>query len=530
MKKKRTRRKRKKGERRELKVTNAREGSDSPLFSLSSDSGESDTTMADSGIHLGSPAPSGSGQLGTRVTASAPAIPTIPPSPSSSPAAKRIRGDSEEYDGPLSARSGLSCSETDEEMLSVSEGSGGETIPMDTDAPAGQPPATAPQSEEAAAPAPTTTAAPSAATTTTTAAPASTITTAAPAPTAPAPGPAITSTSSFGTGGTNPGPPGPSTPLATVVQARVLASPALAIAMAQFSRENPMQDINSNNNKPHKDYKGIIEGLNAVAKVMSTGFEEACVAVQETVNQALETATAHDRQFIKEASTSLIQWVRAVQPAMDCIGRPLHEHTQLLDSARQAGMRITRKILGFFTGEDDGEQTNPLSDIMVRAFAAARAPTDKAVASLHEQLPDLADQFIPPGQEGVFLSGAFSVIVLYYQEVNNMVLSQTVVPTQVVPGIWGARQGLLASVSLLAPQTCPVSWPAQLVERVNPEPEKQEEPARADAPAPVLGAEPSAKRPWPEQVVAPTCKQTPSKSEKSKTTSGSGGKRLNQRK
>ena len=73
----------------------------------------------------------------------------------------------------------------------------------------------------------------------------------------------------------------------------------------------------------------------------------------------------------------------------------------------------------------------------------------------------MAEQHIPPGQELVFLSGAFNVICAYVQEVRSMVLGQAVLPTQIVPGVWGARRGVLAEAPIMmAPQIGPVPAPA----------------------------------------------------------------------
>ena len=42
--------------------------------------------------------------------------------------------------------------------------------------------------------------------------------------------------------------------------------------------------------------------------------------------------------------------------------------------------------------------------------------------------------------------------------------------SQLVPNVWGARREILEGLSLVAPPSCSVSWPASLVERVTPVP------------------------------------------------------------
>ena len=79
-----------------------------------------------------------------------------------------------------------------------------------------------------------------------------------------------------------------------------------------------------------------------------------------------------------------------------------------------------------------------------------------AIIEVHEQLVPLTSEYVDPGQERVFLSGVYNVICSYVQEVHSMVLGQAVVPTQIIPGIWGVRWGILAEALLLAPQIGPV--------------------------------------------------------------------------
>ena len=81
-----------------------------------------------------------------------------------------------------------------------------------------------------------------------------------------------------------------------------------------------------------------------------------------------------------------------------------------------------------------------------------------------------------------------------------MVLSQTIMPAQVMPNIWGPWQGIIEGLSLLGPTTCPVSWLVSLVEWVDVEP---------------------AKRTSPVLPTTPPKPNTPAKSDKGKSSSGS---------
>ena len=79
-----------------------------------------------------------------------------------------------------------------------------------------------------------------------------------------------------------------------------------------------------------------------------------------------------------------------------------------------------------------------------------------------------------------------------------MVSSQTIMLAQVVPNMWAVWQRIIVGLSLLGPPTCPASWLASLVKRVDGEPTK-----RATLAPPV----------------------TPVKSSSGKSSSGSAGKK-----
>ena len=260
---------------------------------------------------------------------------------------------------------------------------------------------------------------------------------------------------------------------------------------------------------------------------MSAGFEKATSEVQAVVNESLARVIRSDVRFIEGASSTLIKWVQAVQPAIDSLDWPPDAQHRLRRDAHRDGMKIAREILDPYdvAGADD-PNLDPLHEIIVRAFAAARAPTEKAIVEVHDQLAPLTEQHVPPGQERVFLSGAFNVICAYVQEVRSMVLGQAVLPTQIVPGVWGARCGVLAEAPLLAPQIGPVPSSAPTEGGRPPEggkpPERVEVGIQSDpAPPPPaakplvlkpLATEASTQRVQPKLLVAPQRAKSPAKS------------------
>ena len=152
------------------------------------------------------------------------------------------------------------------------------------------------------------------------------------------------------------------------------------------------------------------------------------------------------------------------------------EQSHLLEDAQKAGMEITKEILALYLPEGKKEPTDPLHDLMIQAFNAARKHIEDDFQSLHHKLPVLVHQHVPLAQAGVFLAAIFQIMCTYWQEMDNMVLSQTVMLAQVIPNMWGVQQGIIEGLSLLGPPTCPASWPASLVKRVDRHPTKRATP------------------------------------------------------
>ena len=93
--------------------------------------------------------------------------------------------------------------------------------------------------------------------------------------------------------------------LASAIETRVLASPALAVVMAQMG-QGIACDGDEEDKVHEEDYAGVMQGLHAVARIMSTSFEKASVAVQGIVGEALEKVIQRNRRFIEGASSTLM--------------------------------------------------------------------------------------------------------------------------------------------------------------------------------------------------------------------------------
>ena len=209
----------------------------------------------------------------------------------------------------------------------------------------------------------------------------------------------LAATSNPGSRPDNPGDPIPAAALAYAIETRVLASLALAVVMAQMGQGIAL-DGSEEDKVCEVEYTGVMQGLRAVARIMSTGFEKACEAVLNVINDSLERVIQCDRHFIEGASSTLMKWIWAVQPAVDGLGCPGMAQIHLQSDARWDGMKIVWEILDPYSrGDADAPQTDPLQDIIIRAFTAAWGPTELAVITVHEQLAPLVDEYVHPGQE-----------------------------------------------------------------------------------------------------------------------------------
>ena len=130
-------------------------------------------------------------------------------------------------------------------------------------------------------------------------------------------------------------------------------------------------------------YKGVMQGLHAATWTLSARYKKACIEVQGIVKQSLEGITAKDHDFIAGASSALHQWVKAVQPKIDCLGKSMAKQSHQLKDARKAGMEITKDILSLCPKEDNMAMADPLNDVMVQAFTVAQRHTEEAFVALH---------------------------------------------------------------------------------------------------------------------------------------------------
>ena len=148
------------------------------------------------------------------------------------------------------------------------------------------------------------------------------------------------------------------------------------------------------------------------------------------------------------ASGAIRRWVKEVQPAMDCTEGSLEEQAQLLQRAREAEKEATEDILTLLPTEADPYFTPvvPWEDVLTPALKATHVHTEKAIEAVNAELSMLVHRHVPPQQAGVFLATLFQVMCSYQQEMDGMVASQVVLPTQIVPNLWGISRSVMAFV------------------------------------------------------------------------------------
>ena len=102
---------------------------------------------------------------------------------------------------------------------------------------------------------------------------------------------------------------------------------AVNLAVAPEALEGPEAPLladtaDTDDEKARQDpFQLIMQGFHAATCTLSDGYQQACKEVQNIVQRSMKKSTAMDCTFVWGASAAVRQWVRAVQPAMDCMGR-----------------------------------------------------------------------------------------------------------------------------------------------------------------------------------------------------------------
>ena len=141
----------------------------------------------------------------------------------------------------------------------------------------------------------------------------------------------------------------------------------------------------------------IMQGFHAATCTLSDSYQQACKEVQSIVQKSMKKSTAMDHMFVWGAS-AIHRWVRAIQPAMNCMGESLEEQVHLLQVARQAGKEATEDILALLPVEESLYLTPVVhkEDILTPALQATWTYTEKAIEAINIQLSALVHQHILP--------------------------------------------------------------------------------------------------------------------------------------
>ena len=165
-------------------------------------------------------------------------------------------------------------------------------------------------------------------------------------------------------------------------------------------------------------------------------------------------------------------------------GESLEEQACLLQTAQQAGKEAMEDILALLPVEESPYLTLvvPKEDILTPALQATQTHMEKAIEAVNIQLLALVHCHIPPQQAGVFLASLLQVMCSYRQEMDGMATSQVILPSQIVPNLWGVSRTMMKGLTLLGPPNCPASWLASRVKWVSAEPVNKATPAGLTTP------------------------------------------------
>ena len=162
------------------------------------------------------------------------------------------------------------------------------------------------------------------------------------------------------------------------------------------------------------------------------------------------------------------------------------EQTWLLAEARQAGKEALDQVMNYIPKDEDPATLTSVyprtTTALAPALVIAQKHTDDALRNIHTQLSELIWENIPSEQTGSFLSTVLELTCSFWHEMDNLATSQVLLPSKLVPNIWGGRKELLEGLSLMGPPSCLASWPASMVERVTAVPAPKNLPGSCTTP------------------------------------------------
>ena len=134
-------------------------------------------------------------------------------------------------------------------------------------------------------------------------------------------------------------------------QEAMITSPDVNLAVAP---EAPLlaDPADTDDEKARRDaFQLIMQGFHTMTRTFSDEYQEACKEVQTIIWKSLRKSTAVDHTFEWGASAAIHRWVKAVHPAMDCMGESMEEQSRLLQEARQARKEATEDLLALLPAD-----------------------------------------------------------------------------------------------------------------------------------------------------------------------------------
>ena len=114
---------------------------------------------------------------------------------------------------------------------------------------------------------------------------------------------------------------------------------AVNLAMVTEALEGPgipllANPADTDDEKARQDaFQLIMQGFHTTTHTLSDTYQEARQEVQTIIRRSLQRSNTVDQTFVWGASATVRHWVKAVQPAMDCMEESLEEESWLLQEA-----------------------------------------------------------------------------------------------------------------------------------------------------------------------------------------------------
>ena len=224
--------------------------------------------------------------------------------------------------------------------------------------------------------------------------------------------------------------------------------------------------IQSNDQPNTYPFTGVMNGLKEVCRIMTTGFQHACLDVEKIVHKSLEGATQLNRNITEAAAQDLNTWASALQPVLDSAGVSDADMEARWGLARKTGWEISNRILSLVNPvvRNQPGLGEPVKTALLESFAVANAQCSRSWEEVADRIPDIMTRHVPVDQTPMFLAAVHQLLCIQYQAITTMVATQTGPPVCLGMYNWGTQ----ASLTRLLAQAIPALGSLAHAMLVNP--------------------------------------------------------------